>query len=160
MSETRELIRTTGPRDCYDACGMVVVKRQGEIVRVKGDPEHPVSRGELCGKCAVAYNGAWIDRNARLTQPLKRVGVKGQGQFVPITWDEAMAAIAEKLQEVLITTGGQSILHTHYTGTCSLIVGFFPCASLTGLVPPKLIQTRFVKRTRLNRDTKSLPKVR
>ena len=57
MSETREIIRTTCPRDCYDACGMVVVKRQGEIVRVKGDLRHPVSRGELCGKCAVAYNG-------------------------------------------------------------------------------------------------------
>ncbi len=126
MSETRESIRTTCPRDCYDACGMVVIKRQGEIVRVKGDPEHPISRGELCGKCAVAYNGAWIDREARLTQPLKRIGAKGQGQFVPITWDEAMGAIAEKLQETLNTTGGQSILHTHYTGTCSLIAGFFP----------------------------------
>lgn len=126
MSETREIIRTTCPRDCYDACGMVVVKHQGEIVRVKGDPEHPVSRGELCGKCAVAYNGAWIDRNARLTQPLKRVGAKGQGQFVPITWDEAIEAIAGKLQEILPATGGQSLLHTHYTGTCSLIAGFFP----------------------------------
>lgn len=126
MLETREIIRTTCPRDCYDACGMVVVKRQGKIVRVKGDPDHAVSRGELCGKCAVAYNGAWIDRNARLTQPLKRVGVKGQGQFVPVSWDEAIAAIAAKLQEILITTGGQSILHTHYTGTCSLIAGFFP----------------------------------
>lgn len=126
MFETKEIIRTTCPRDCYDACGMVVVKRQGEIVRVKGDPEHPVSRGELCGKCAVAYNGAWIDPKARLTQPLKRVGDKGQGQFVPITWNEAIAAIAEKLQSILSATGGQSILHTHYTGTCSLIAGFFP----------------------------------
>jgi anaerobic selenocysteine-containing dehydrogenase len=81
MSEIREKIRTTCPRDCYDACGIEVVKRQGEIVRVKGDPAHPVSRGELCGKCAVAYNGAWIDPQARLTQPLKRVGAKGKGEL-------------------------------------------------------------------------------
>jgi anaerobic selenocysteine-containing dehydrogenase len=126
MSKTKEIIRTTCPRDCYDACGMVVVKHQGEIVRVKGDPEHPVSRGELCGKCAVAYNGAWIDRKARLTQPLKRIGTKGQGQFVPIAWDEAIEAIAGKLQDILLTAGAQSLLHTHYTGTCSMIAGFFP----------------------------------
>jgi anaerobic selenocysteine-containing dehydrogenase len=126
MSKTKEIIRTTCPRDCYDACGMVVVKRQGEIVRIKGDPEHLVSRGELCGKCAVAYNGAWIDPKVRLAQPLKRVGDKGQGQFVPITWNETIAAIAEKLKAILSTTSAQSILHTHYTGTCSLLAGFFP----------------------------------
>jgi len=126
MSEMRETVRTTCPRDCYDACGMVVVKKQGEIVRVKGDPAHPVSRGELCGKCAVAYNSVWIDPKARLTQPLKRVGKKGQGQFVPVSWDAAIAEIAANLQAILATTGNQSILHTHYTGTCSLIAGFFP----------------------------------
>lgn len=124
--KTPEIIKSTCPRDCYDACGMVIVKRQGKIVRVRGDREHRVSRGELCGKCAIAYNGAWIDRNVRLTQPLKRVGAKGQGKFVPIAWDEALCAIAERLQKILATTGCRSILHTHYTGTCSLIAGFFP----------------------------------
>ncbi|MDZ4872252.1 MAG: putative dimethyl sulfoxide reductase chain YnfF [Chroococcidiopsis cubana SAG 39.79] len=126
MSEIGETIRTTCPRDCYDACGIVVVKRQGEIVRVKGDPEHPVSRGELCGKCAVAYNGAWIDRQTRLTQPLKRIGAKGEGRFMPTSWDEAIATICQQLQEILFTSDGRGILHTHYTGTCSLIAGFFP----------------------------------
>jgi anaerobic selenocysteine-containing dehydrogenase len=126
MSDTQERVRTTCPRDCYDACGIEVVKRLGEIVRVKGDPTHPVSRGELCGKCAVAYNGAWIDPQARLTQPLKRVGAKGQGQFVPVSWAEAIATISEKLQGILHSSDGSKILHTHYTGTCSLIAGFFP----------------------------------
>lgn len=124
--KVKEIIRTTCPRDCYDACGIIVVKRQGEIVRVKGDPEHPISRGELCGKCAVAYNGAWIDRDARLTQPLRRIGAKGKGQFVSISWDEAISTIAERLKGILSTSGGQSVLQTHYTGTCSLIAGFFP----------------------------------
>lgn len=126
MVEEREMVRTTCPRDCYDACGILVIKGQGEIVRVKGDPDHPISRGELCGKCAVAYNGAWRDRNIRLTQPLKRVGAKGQGKFVPVSWDEAIGAIAKRLKKILATFGGQSILQTHYTGTCSLIAGTFP----------------------------------
>lgn len=135
MSEIKEIIRTTCPRDCYDACGIVVLKRQGEIVRVKGDPEHPVSRGTLCGKCAIAYNGAWRNGTQRLTHPLKRIGAKGKGQFAPISWQEALDLIAVKLKTILAksktdyppqTAKGNSILHTHYTGTCSLIAGAFP----------------------------------
>ncbi|NEP00988.1 MAG: glutamine amidotransferase [Symploca sp. SIO2E9] len=135
MSQIKEIVRTTCPRDCYDACGIVVLKRQGEIVRVKGDPEHPVSRGTLCGKCAIAYNGAWRDRTKRLTQPLKRIGAKGKGQFAPISWEEALELIAVKLKTILDrnksdypphTAKGNPILHTHYTGTCSLIAGAFP----------------------------------
>jgi len=126
MVDAKEIVRTTCPRDCYDACGIVVVKRKDKIVRVKGDPDHSVSRGALCGKCAIAYNGSWRDSNQRLTYPLKRVGSKGQGQFIPITWDEAIATIAQQLQGILATSGAASILHTHYTGTCSLIAGAFP----------------------------------
>lgn len=126
IAETKEVVRTTCPRDCYDACGMVVVKRQGQIARVKGDPAHPVSRGELCGKCAVAYNGAWISPDSRLTRPLKRVGQKGAAQFKPISWDEAIATIAQQFKSIANTYGSQTIFQTHYTGTCSLIAGFFP----------------------------------
>lgn len=126
MLATNEIVRTTCPRDCYDACGILVVKRDGEIVRVKGDPAHPISRGALCGKCAIVYNGAWRDPNQRLAHPLKRIGAKGEGQFVQISWDEAIATIADHLKEILATSGGSSILQTHYTGTCSLIAGAFP----------------------------------
>ena len=44
MDEARELIRTTCPRDCYDACGIAVVKH-GANARVLGDPDHPVKIG-------------------------------------------------------------------------------------------------------------------
>ncbi|HAJ63034.1 MAG TPA: dehydrogenase, partial [Cyanobacteria bacterium UBA8543] len=126
MSEVKEIVRTTCPRDCYDACGIVVVKRQGEIVRVKGDPDHPISRGTLCGKCSLAYNGAWRDKTQRLSQPLKRIGAKGEGQFVPISWSQALDTIAVRLKSILATGRSHGILQTHYTGTCSLIAGAFP----------------------------------
>jgi anaerobic selenocysteine-containing dehydrogenase len=77
MTDPKTIIRTTCPRDCYDACGIAVVKRADGLVKVLGDPDHPVARGALCGKCAIAYNGAWLDPKARVTQPLKRVGPKG-----------------------------------------------------------------------------------
>lgn len=122
----REHIKTTCPRDCYDGCGIVVVKRDGEVRKVLGDPEHPVSRGALCGKCAIAYNGVWRDPDVRLTSPLKRIGPKGEGRFVPVSWDEALADIAARLKGIVADHGAASIVNCHYTGTCSVIANNFP----------------------------------
>ena len=87
MSDENEVILTTCPRDCYDSCGIAVIKRNGAITRVRGDPNNPVNRGSLCGKCAVAYNGVLRDPGERLQTPLKRVGRKGTSQFQPVSWD-------------------------------------------------------------------------
>ncbi len=119
-------IRTTCPRDCYDACGVLVKTSADGTINVVGDPEHNVSRGALCGKCSIGYNGVWRDPSIRLTRPLKRVGPKGTGRFEPIDWDEALADIANRLNTIRGSDGAASILQTHYTGTCSLIAGTFP----------------------------------
>ena len=80
MSDATETILTTCPRDCYDSCGIAVVKRNGVIAQVRGDPRHPISRGKLCVKCSTGYNREWRDPQARLTHPLRRIGPKGAGQ--------------------------------------------------------------------------------
>jgi anaerobic selenocysteine-containing dehydrogenase len=126
VSDPKTVIRTTCPRDCYDACGIIVVKRDDTVAKVLGDPDHPVSRGALCGKCAIAYNGVWRDPKARLVQPLRRTGPKGEGRFEPVTWDAAATAIAARLRQVVEQHGPAPIWHTHYTGTCSKIAGGFP----------------------------------
>lgn len=120
-------VRTTCPRDCYDACGVLVTTLADGRVSVAGDPDHHVSRGALCGKCSIAYNGAWRDPSARLTRPLRRVGRKGEGRFEPVSWDRALDEIAGRLGAIIETHGGGAVLHTHYTGTCALIAGTFPC---------------------------------
>lgn len=120
------VIRTTCPRDCYDACGMLVKTSADGEVRVVGDPAHVVTQGAVCKKCSIAYNGVWRDPKVRLTRPLKRRGKKGLGLFEPVTWDTALSDIAERLNDIRSTLGGQAILQTHYTGTCSLIAGIFP----------------------------------
>lgn len=122
----KTITRTTCPRDCYDACGIAVVKRADGVVRVLGDPDHPVSRGALCGKCAIAYNGSFLDPATRLLAPLKRIGAKGEGRFAEISWDEAVTTIASRLKAILQDHGPETILHGHYTGTCSLLAGGFP----------------------------------
>jgi anaerobic selenocysteine-containing dehydrogenase len=119
-------IRTTCPRDCYDACGVLVKIAADGGVNVVGDPEHNVSRGALCGKCSIGYNGIWRDPSVRLTRPLKRVGPKGAGRFEPCSWDRAIGDIADRLNAIRARDGGGAILQTHYTGTCSLIAGSFP----------------------------------
>ena len=123
MPETDTLIKTTCPRDCYDACGMSVRVRDGVIQNVMGDREHHVSRGKLCGKCAIAYNGVFRDAEKRLSVPLRRVGKKGEGVFEPVSWDAALADIAARLKKI---SDPRTIYHTHYTGTLSMIAGGFP----------------------------------
>ncbi|MDA0218622.1 MAG: molybdopterin-dependent oxidoreductase [Proteobacteria bacterium] len=125
MAGEREIIKTTCPRDCYDGCGIAVVKRDGRIAKVLGDPDHPTARGALCGKCAVAYNGVWLDPEVRLLHPMKRTGPKGSSQFTAISWNEALSTIAERFHAIGRESGFDRILHTHYTGTCSsLAIGF------------------------------------
>jgi len=122
----KRFIRTTCPRDCYDGCGIAVELVDDQIQRVLGDPEHPVSRGRLCAKSALAYNGVWRDRAARLDRPLLRKGAKGLARFEPISWRDALARIGERLGGISAKHGAESILHAHYTGTCSLLAGDFP----------------------------------
>lgn len=121
-----DFIKTTCPRDCYDACGIVVGRRDGMIRKVLGDPDHAVTRGALCGKCAIAYNGSWRAPDFRLATPLKRVGAKGEGTFEPIGWDEALALIAERFGTLSAEGEARTILHTHYTGTVGLVGGWYP----------------------------------
>jgi anaerobic selenocysteine-containing dehydrogenase len=121
-----ETVRTTCPRDCYDACGVLVALEGGRIKHVRGDPEHHVSRGKLCRKCSIGYNGAYLDPELRLTTPLRRVGPKGARQFEEIGWAEAVAAVAGRLGGIAGRHGGASILNAHYTGTCALIDTAFP----------------------------------
>ena len=42
--------RSVCPRDCPDVCSMIAQVENGKIVRVVGDPDHPITRGFLCGR--------------------------------------------------------------------------------------------------------------
>ena len=99
-------IKTNCPRDCYDGCGILVEKRSDGRHRIVGDPDHPIAKGKLCSKCALAYNGVWQDPSKRLLHPMKRVGLKGTGSFLPISWEEALAEIAKKKAKVEMRIDG------------------------------------------------------
>lgn len=126
MASEKTIVRTTCPRDCYDACGISVIVRDGTVQKVLGDRTHHVSAGGLCGKCALAYNGVYLAPDKRLLEPLRRVGRKGSGEFEPVGWETALRDIAGRLNEIRATREARSIYHTHYTGTVSMVAGWFP----------------------------------
>src|SRR5713226_5134670 len=148
-----QVVLTTCPRDCYDACGIAVVKRNGSIRHVRGDPDHSGSRGKLCRKCSIGYNGAFLDPQARLTRPLRRIGEKGEARFEPVSWDEALAAIAGRLERIAAAPGPHTILNTHYTGTFSLLAYLFPLASSIGSARPRSTPTRSATRQGTSRSS-------
>lgn len=121
-----QVIRTTCPRDCYDACGVLVAVRDGKVRHVRGDPDHPVARGKLCRKCTLGYNGAWLDPAQRVIHPLRRTGPKGSGTFEEISWDDALQECSQRFGSVIAEHGGASILNAHYTGTLGLVGYTFP----------------------------------
>jgi anaerobic selenocysteine-containing dehydrogenase len=101
---------------------MLVTVENGKAVRVAGDPDHPVTQGFLCTKV-----NRYVDRTYhkdRLLRPLKRVGPKGRGEFVPVSWDEAIATIADRLGQIIRSPDGpQAILPYSYAGTMGMVQG-------------------------------------
>src|SRR3954452_12481195 len=110
--------RSVCPHDCPDACGMLAHVRDGKIVRVAGDPDHPVTRGAICGKAA-----RYVERiysPDRVLYPQRRVGPKGSGWFERVSWDEALDTIAERLHGVVRDHGAEAILPYSFAGTMGI----------------------------------------
>jgi anaerobic selenocysteine-containing dehydrogenase len=101
---------------------MLVTVEDGRATKVAGDPDHPVTRGFLCTKV-----NRYVDRTYhrdRLLKPLRRVGPKGAGTFVEISWDEAIDTVASRLAEIVRSPDGpEAILPYSYAGTMGLIQG-------------------------------------
>lgn len=111
--------RSVCPFDCPDACGLLVEVENDRAVRVAGDPDHPYTRGTLCPKMNRYQDTVHSPR--RLTTPLLRTGAKGAGAFRAISWDEAIALIAERWQTIIAKHGAEAILPYSYAGTMGLI---------------------------------------
>ncbi len=107
--------------DCPDCCSLVLTVENGRATKLRGDPEHPVTRGFLCGKVA-----QYLEREYhpdRLLYPQRRVGAKGEGRFERITWDQALDTIAQRLKSIAVEYGSEAILPYSYAGTMGLLNG-------------------------------------
>ncbi|MDQ3949281.1 MAG: molybdopterin oxidoreductase family protein, partial [Gemmatimonadota bacterium] len=101
---------------------MLVTVEDGRAIRVAGDPGHPYTRGFLCAKV-----NRYVERTYhrdRLVRPMRRTGRKGRGDFAPISWDEALDEIAERLAAIVRSEDGpEAILPYSYAGTMGLMQG-------------------------------------
>jgi anaerobic selenocysteine-containing dehydrogenase len=100
--------------DCPDQCGLLIHKKDGKIVKIEGDPAHPVTQGAICNKVRNFTERIYDPK--RLKYPLKRVGSKGEGKFERISWEEAIETIASRWKELIHTEGPESILPYSFYG--------------------------------------------
>ncbi len=116
--------------DCPDSCGWTVTVEdratdhgiEPVAVKLRGNPEHPFSQGELCPKV-----NRFLDRvNSpdRILHPMRRVGPKGSGEFETITWDDALDEIGQRLNDVIETHGAEALLPYSDAGNQSLLSMF------------------------------------
>jgi anaerobic selenocysteine-containing dehydrogenase len=121
-SEKAQVIRGACPHDCPDTCATLITVEDGRATRIAGDPDHPFTQGFLCTKV-----NRYLERTYskdRVLTPLRRVGPKGKGEFVEATWDEALDAIAKKLNAIRASKDGpQAILPYSYAGTMGYLQG-------------------------------------
>ncbi|HEY5703009.1 MAG TPA: molybdopterin oxidoreductase family protein [Gammaproteobacteria bacterium] len=109
------------PHDCPDTCSMVFEVEDGKLVGVRGNKDHPMTRGGLCVKLK-DYEKRHYHPD-RILHPMKRVGPKGSKQFEQITWDEALDTITTKWKQIIETDGPQAILPVSYLGHQGLVHG-------------------------------------
>ena len=118
--EKNAVVRGLCPHDCPDTCALLTTVENGRAVKVQGNPDHKHTQGVLCTKVSRYTERTYSPE--RLMFPLKRSGPKGSGQFVRVTWEEAIADIAAKLK-VVAADQAEAILPYSYAGTMGWVQG-------------------------------------
>jgi anaerobic selenocysteine-containing dehydrogenase len=80
---------------CAVGCGLVVHTKNGKVVNIEGDPDHPINRGSLCSKGSSLYQVA--DNERRLQKVMYRA--PGSDRWEEKSWDWAMDKIARNMKE-------------------------------------------------------------
>lgn len=112
-----KIVKSVCPKDCPDGCGMLSHVEDGRVVRVSGDPEHPITRGFLCGR--YQHYEEVIHHPERLLHPLYRADKNAE--FERLSWDEALQIIARRFHAIIKERGGAAILPYHYLANMGFV---------------------------------------
>ena len=118
----KEYKKTICPLDCPDTCGMIATVEDGRVTSLQGDPDHPYTRGVICRK--MKGYPARLYGPERILHPLIRIGDKGGADFKRISWSQAWAYLSSRLNQVIDTHGGESVLPYCYAGNMGMINRF------------------------------------
>jgi anaerobic selenocysteine-containing dehydrogenase len=113
------------PLNCWDSCGFKVTVENDKVTKVEGDALHPITQGKICGR------GRMLETKTnspdRLLFPLKKVN----GQFIEISWNQALDEISGKMQDIKEKYGSKAVLHSHDYANSGLLKNldrrFFNC---------------------------------
>lgn len=94
---------------CFWRCGVLASVEKGRVVRVEGNPAHPLNRGRLCAR-GNAGTGLLYDPD-RLKYPMLRTGARGKGKLVRATWDEALDFLADRLKTIRQKHGAEAVAY-------------------------------------------------
>ena len=109
------------PHDCPDTCSMVFEVEDGKLTGVKGNPDHPMTRGGLCVKLK-DYEKRHYHPD-RLLYPMRRTGPKGSKEFERITWNEALDEVVDRWKAIIEESGPHAIVPVSYLGNQGLVHG-------------------------------------
>jgi thiosulfate reductase/polysulfide reductase chain A len=98
---------------CSQQCGHIAHIRDGQVLRLVGDREHPRTAGFICPKGAQAPQLHYSPD--RLHRPLKRRGARGAGQWETISWEQAIEEIAAKILQLAGAYGPETVAHSFGT---------------------------------------------
>ncbi|MCF6280645.1 MAG: molybdopterin-dependent oxidoreductase [Candidatus Polarisedimenticolaceae bacterium] len=84
---------------CPYVCGGFSYAEKGEVMKAEGNPDHIATRGKFCGKGQASLFSA--SDPDRILSPLKRIGARGEGKWAEISWEEAIATVAESVSGAL-----------------------------------------------------------
>ena len=117
MSDTQTNLEKPSvcPLDCPDTCSLQVTVEDGQISKIRGSRVNPYTAGAICDKVVKNYP-EFVHGERRLHTPLLRTGPAGGESFKPVSWDEALALIAERTQQVIAEFGPQAVLPFNYAG--------------------------------------------
>jgi anaerobic selenocysteine-containing dehydrogenase len=107
------------PLDCPDRCSLDVDVENGRVVRIDGSRRYAFTDGYICSK--VRRFGRRVESPERILHPMRRAGPKGSGSWERLSWDDALALVAERLAALVRDPGPESILPFHYDGSNGLI---------------------------------------
>ena len=121
QTSEEKIVRGACAQDCPDTCAFLYTVEDDKLIDVRGDPDHPMTRGGLCVKLKDFAEHHY--NPDRLLHPMKRVGPKGSGKFEQITYDEACAEIKKQWTAIIDEHGPQAIMNHCYLGNQGTLNG-------------------------------------
>ncbi|MGD8985119.1 MAG: molybdopterin-dependent oxidoreductase [Desulfobacteraceae bacterium] len=116
-AEADKIVKTVtwsaGP-GCHGGCGVFMHIKDGKLIKMEGNPDHPYNNGRLCPRALAIKE--FIYHPDRLRSPLKRAGERGENKWEKISWEEAYDLIEHRMGQIRDDHGAESMVFIQGTG--------------------------------------------